>query len=54
MNTISILLPSIDASTFAGQLQWFMAGFGYSSVIASVALMIRLFRASAGATTPDL
>lgn len=43
-----IPLPSQDASTFAGQLQWFLAGFGYASVIASVALMIKLFRSSAG------
>jgi anti-sigma factor ChrR (cupin superfamily) len=50
---ISLALPTSDASTFAGQLQWFMYGFGYSSVIASVAFMIRLVK-SLGRETPDL
>lgn len=50
---MSIPLPTQDASTFAGQLQWFMAGFGYSSVIASVAMMIRLFK-SLSRSQPDL
>lgn len=42
---IEFVMPTLDASTFAGQVQWFMAGFIYSSVIASVAMMIRLFKA---------
>ena len=50
---IEFVMPTLDASTFAGQLQWFMAGFIYSSVIASVAFMIRLFKAL-GKSSPDL
>jgi hypothetical protein len=49
----NILYPVLDASTFDGQLQWFMTGFVYSSVIGSVALMIRMF-ASLGKSQPDL
>jgi len=50
---MSSFYPVLDASTFTGQLQWFMCGFIYSSVIASVALMVRMF-ASLGKSQPDL
>jgi len=50
---IHYVVPSLDASTFEGQMQWFMCGFIYSSVVASVALMIRLFK-GLGQTNPDL
>lgn len=49
---IEYMLPNQDASTFEGQALWFMAGFIYASVIASVALMIRLFRQAAGTGAP--
>lgn len=49
----SIPQPSQDASTFAGQMEWFIYGFAYASVIASVALMISLFRKSAGGGTHE-
>jgi len=42
-----IPIPTLDASTFAGQMQWFLYGFGYASAIASVALMIHVFKKSA-------
>ena len=45
--------PVLDATTVEGQFQWFMAGFIYSSIVASVALMIRIFKA-AGKANPDL
>lgn len=48
-----IPLPSQDASTFAGQMEWFLAGFGYASVIASVALMIVIFRKSTSGGTHE-
>lgn len=44
---MTIPIPTQDASTVAGQFEWFLYGFGYFSVIASVALMIRLFRKAA-------
>jgi hypothetical protein len=53
MNLPPFLYPTLDASTFAGQMQWFMAGFIYSSVPASAALMIRFFKAL-GKSSPDL
>ena len=43
---MSIPIPTQDAATFAGQVAWFVYGFGYASVIASVALMIYLFKKS--------
>lgn len=49
----SIPLPSSDASTFEGQVQWFLAGFAYASTIASVALMIVLFRKTSGGGTHE-
>lgn len=45
---MSIPLPSLDASTFAGQLQWWMAGFGYASCICAIALAVKLFRRAPG------
>lgn len=45
---MNIPLPSQDASTFVGQMQWFLFGFGYASVIASVAWMIKIFRKASG------
>ncbi len=45
---MSIPIPTTDASTFEGQVAWFLAGFGYASVVFSVGFMIRLFRQSAG------
>jgi hypothetical protein len=49
---MSIPVPTQDASTFAGQLEWFLYGFGYASLIASVALMIRIFKHSSGPRGP--
>lgn len=48
---ITFAVPSLDASTVAGQFQWFLYGFGYASVICSVALLIRIFRKSSGPST---
>jgi len=48
---MTIPAPTADASTVAGQFQWFLYGFGYASVIASVAMMIRFFRKASGPTT---
>ncbi|EIQ00226.1 hypothetical protein OpiT1DRAFT_04768 [Opitutaceae bacterium TAV1] len=48
---IELLTPSLDASTVAGQLQWFTYGVVYGSVICSVAFMVRLFRKVAGGNT---
>ena len=45
---MTIPAPNQDASTVAGQFQWFLYGFGYASAICSVALMIRLFRKTGG------
>lgn len=50
---ILIPLPSVDASTFAGQMQWFLYGYGYSAVIGTVAMMVRLFRL-AGQSAPEV
>lgn len=50
---VDFVWPTLDASTVVGQCQWFLAGFIYSSVVASVALMIRLFK-SLGKSQPDL
>lgn len=44
MENIHIPLPSVDASTFAGQMQWFIFGYAYSAAIGFVALAVRLFR----------
>ncbi len=52
-NLVEFVWPTMDASTVPGQCQWFLAGFIYSSVIGSVALMIRLFK-SLGKSQPDL
>jgi hypothetical protein len=51
---LSIPLPSLDSSTLAGAFQWFLFGFGAACVPASIALMIRLFRKSAGVSTHDI
>lgn len=48
---MNIPAPAQDASTVAGQFEWFLYGFGYASVICSVALMVRLFRKSSGGGT---
>ena len=36
-------LPTQDASTIAGQFEWFMCGYIYSISIFSVAFMIKIF-----------
>lgn len=48
---MTIPAPTRDATTFVGQLQWFIYGFGYASIIASVALMIRLFKSASSGRT---
>jgi hypothetical protein len=47
----AIPVPTSEALTLAGQLQWFIYGFGFGSVIAAVAVMIRLFRGVGGGGT---
>lgn len=41
-----MIYPTQDASTVAGQVEWFMCGFVYSAVIGTTALMIRIFKQS--------
>lgn len=43
---LSIPAPSLDASTVAGQFQWFLYGVGYGGAVCTVAMMIRIFRKS--------
>jgi len=50
---MSIPLPTTDASTFEGQLAWFLCGFAYASVIFSVGLMISIFKRSSGGGTSE-
>ena len=47
---ISLLLAQCTCVplTVSDQLEWFVQGFVYASIPCAVALMIRLFRASAG------
>lgn len=49
---MNIPVPTQDASTVAGQLEWFLYGFGYGSLIASVALMVHLFKKAPGPRGP--
>jgi hypothetical protein len=48
MSHLVIPLPSVDASTIAGQLQWFMYGFGVGSCLAAVSLAIRFLHRAGG------
>jgi hypothetical protein len=50
-SALDISVPVLDASTLEGQLQWFIYGFGFGSIIASLALMIRLLRGSVSGGT---
>ena len=40
----NIAAPQMDASTVAGQFEWFVSGFCYSAFIQTVALGVWLFR----------
>jgi hypothetical protein len=49
----SILIPSLDASTVAGQFQWFLYGFGVGTGFCLIAFAIKLFR-MLGRTSTEL
>jgi hypothetical protein len=46
--------PILDATTFAGQLQWYFFGWGFSTLLFTISFMISVFKKSGGGTTPDL
>lgn len=50
---MSIPYPTTDASTFEGQIAWFLFGFGYASCIFAVALAIRIFKKADGGGTHE-